>query len=80
MKIIEPTHKEIMQYLNCCYYTRWHKGECECSNRKQFKSCYEHAKKQLTQTEYTEEEIRKHQKQNTKAMAEINKALRKLFD
>lgn len=80
MKIIEPTHKEIMQYLDCCHYSRWHKGQCECNMREQFKSCYEHAKKQLTRTEYTEEEIRQHQKQNTKAMEEINRELHELFD
>lgn len=26
MKTVEPTHKEIMQFLDCCHYSRWHKG------------------------------------------------------
>ena len=29
MERIEPTHKEIMAELDCCYYSRWHKGICE---------------------------------------------------
>ena len=75
MKIIEPTHKEIMKYLNCCYYGYWKKNQCECHNPKQFKVCYENAKKQLTRTEYTEEEIEKMKEQNKKAMQEFNEAL-----
>lgn len=45
MKIIEPTHKEIMRFLDCCYYSKWHKGQCECHSPSQFKSCYENAKR-----------------------------------
>ena len=50
MERIEPTHKEIMAELDCCYYSRWHKGICECKSPNQFKSCYEAAKKRLTRT------------------------------
>lgn len=80
MKIIEPTHKEIMQFLDCCFYGRWHKGQCECHSHGQFRSCYEHAKKHLTRIEYTKKEIRQHIRQNRKAIEEINKALNELFD
>ena len=59
MKVIEPTHKEIMKYLNCGYYGYYNKNKCQCHNPKQFKFCYEEAKKRLTYTEYTEEEIKK---------------------
>lgn len=80
MKVIEPTHKEIMKYLDCCYYGKWHKGICECHSPCQFKDCYENAKRQLTRTEYTDEEIQKMQEENAKAMAEIDKVLHELFD
>lgn len=63
MRKIEPTHKEIMKYLNCCHYSYWNKNQCECHNPKQFKLCYEQAKQQLTHTEYTEEEIEELKKQ-----------------
>ena len=75
MKIVEPTHKEVMAELNCCYYSRWHKGICECRSPNQFKSCYEAAKKRLTRTILTEEEIMQKQKANAKAMLEIERAL-----
>lgn len=75
MKKIEPTHKEIMEYLDCCYYSRWHKGICECKSPNQFKSCYEAAKKRLTRTVLTEEEIKQKQKTNAKAMLDIERAL-----
>ena len=75
MKIVEPTHKEVMEYLDCCYYSRWHKGICECKSPNQFKSCYEAAKKRLTRTVLTEEEIMQKQKANAKAMLEIERAL-----
>ena len=75
MKKIEPTHKEIMQYLDCCHYGRWHKGQCFCYTREQFKSCYEDAKRFLTRTILTDEEIKKGQEANAKAMAEIDEAL-----
>ena len=75
MKKIEPTHKEIMKYLDCCYYSRWHKGICECKSPNQFKSCYEAAKKRLTRTVLSEEEIMQKQKVNAKAMLEIERAL-----
>ena len=80
MKIIEPTNKEIMQFLDCCHYSRWHKGQCTCHTREQFKSCYEQAKRQLTRTEYTEEEIQQGRERNAKAMEAINKAIGELFD
>lgn len=80
MKVIEPTHKEIMQFLDCCYYGRWHKGQCECNNPHQFKDCYENAKRQLTKYEYTEEEIRVGQERNKKAMEDINRMLAEMFD
>ena len=75
MERIEPTHKEIMAELDCCYYSRWHKGICECKSPNQFKSCYEAAKKQLTKTVLTEEEIIQKQKANAKAMLNIERAL-----
>ena len=75
MERIEPTHKEIMAELDCCYYSRWHKGICECKSPNQFKSCYEAAKKRLTRTVLTEEEIMQKQKANAKAMLEIERAL-----
>lgn len=75
MEKIEPTHKEIMKYLDCCYYGYWHKGICECRSPNQFKSCYEAAKAQLTKTVLTDEEIKQGQEQNTKAMDAINEAL-----
>lgn len=80
MKIVEPTHKEIMQYLDCCFFGQYHKGQCQCHNRCQFKDCYEEAKERLTSHIYTEEEIRKQQEKNAKAMNEIDKALHELFD
>lgn len=75
MKIIEPTHKEIMQYLMCGWFGSYENGECECESRCQFKDCYENAKKFLTRTEYTPEEIQEAQEHNTKAMQDIKKAL-----
>ena len=72
---IEPTHKEIMAELDCCYYSRWHKGICECKSPNQFKSCYEAAKKRLTRTVLTEEEIKKGQEINAKVMLDIDRAL-----
>ena len=75
MERIEPTHKEIMAELDCCYYIRWHKGICECKSPNQFKSCYEAAKKRLTKTVLTEEEIIQKQKANAKAMLNIERAL-----
>lgn len=75
MKIIEPTHEQIMKYLNCSYYGYLSKNKCQCHNPKQFKSCYENAKKQLTYTEFTEQEIKKHKKSNKKANKELNEML-----
>lgn len=75
MERIEPTHKEIMAELDCFYYSRWHKGICECKSPNQFKSCYEAAKKRLTRTVLSEEEIKKGQEANTKAMLDIERAL-----
>ena len=75
MERIEPTHKEIMAELDCCYYSRWHKGICECKSPNQFKSCYEAAKKRLTRIVLTEEEIKKGQEANVKAMLDIERAL-----
>lgn len=80
MKIIEPAHKDIMKYLDCCYYGKWHKGICECHSPSQFKHCYENAKRRLTITEYTDEEIQKMQEENAKAMADIDRVLHELFD
>ena len=69
-----------MQFLDCCHYSKWHRGQCTCHNRGQFKSCYEQAKRQLTRTEYTEEEIQQAREENAKAMEAINKAIEELFD
>ena len=73
MKLVEPTHKEIMQSLNCCHYSYLNKDSCICHNRGQFKSCYEAEKRRLTQTIYTAEEIAE-QKKN-KAMQELKSFL-----
>ena len=75
MERIEPTHKEIMENLDCYYYSRWHKGICECKSPNQFKSCYEAANKRLTRTVLTEEEIKKGQEANAKAMLDIERVL-----
>lgn len=75
MEKIEPTHKEIMQYLDCCYYGYWHKGICECRSPEQFKSCYEVAKRQLTKMVWAEEEIMQKQEASAKAMLDIERAL-----
>lgn len=75
MKMIEPSHKEIMKDLDCCHYSRWHKGICECRSPEQFKHCYEAAKRRLTRIIYTEEEIKARQDTNTQAMSDIEKAL-----
>ena len=75
MEKIEPTHEEIMAALDCCYYSRWNRGICECKSPNQFKSCYEAAKKRLTRTVLTEEEIKQRQEANAKAMLDIDRAL-----
>lgn len=75
MKKIEPTNKEIIEYLDCCYYSHWHKGVCECKSPNQFKSCYKAAKKRLMKIVFTEEEIMQKQKANAKAMLDIERAL-----
>ena len=80
MTIIEPSHKEIIQYLDCCYYSCWHKGQCECHMPSQFKDCYEQAKKRLTRHILTDEEIRQAQEKNAKAMADMDGILHELFD
>lgn len=79
MTLKEPTHKEIMDFLDCCHYSRWHEGQCTCYTREQFKSCYESAKSQLALTEDTEEEIQKGRARNAKSMEAIKKALDELF-
>lgn len=76
MTIIEPTHKEIMEYLDCCWFTSYHKGVCECKSKCQFKDCYAAAKEKLTKTVYTEEEIKQKQEQSKKTMDGIEEALR----
>ncbi len=75
MERIEPTHKEVMEYLDCCYYSRWHKGICACKSPCQFKDCYTAAKEKLTKTVCTEEEIKQYQEANAKAMLDIERAL-----
>lgn len=64
-----------MQYLDCCHYSRWHKGVCECKSPNQFKDCYAAAKEKLTKIVYTEEEIKQKQEANAKAMLDIERAL-----
>lgn len=80
MKTIEPSHEEIMRDLNCCWYTRYHTGQCECHDKCQFKDCYNKAKQRLTRNVYTSEEIKQQQLKNKKAMDEINKILSEAFD
>lgn len=73
MKIIKPTKEQIFRELRktCC----WLGGSgCECKSR-QLSVCYADTEKFLTKTEYTEEEIKQKQKQNQKAMKDIEKAL-----
>lgn len=72
MKIIEPTHKEIMEDLNCCLYSYLNKDSCICHNPSQFKDCYKSAKMRLTKKIYTAEEIAEHRKNNEKAMQELH--------
>ena len=79
MKIIEPTHEQIMKYLNCCYYGYYNKTQCQCNNPRQFKSCYENAKKQLTYTEYTEEEIAE-MKRKSKETNQTEEAFKVFWD
>lgn len=80
MKAIEPSHKEIMKYLDCCHYSKWHEGQCTCFCAKDnFKTCYEEAKKHLTKTVYEADEIEVGRTQNKKAMEDINRALEEAF-
>jgi hypothetical protein len=75
MKIIEPTHKEVMQNLRCCHYGYLNKNSCICHNHKQFKGCYERMKKSLTTKIYTADEIAEQQKNNNKAMEALKSFL-----
>ena len=75
MKVIEPTHKEVMQSLGCCYHNYLNKSSCICRNPKQFKSCYEKEKIRLTEKIYTAEEIAEKKKVNNKAMQELKNFL-----
>lgn len=79
MKIIEPTHEEIVKYLNCVYYGCYDKNKCQCHNPRQFKSCYENAKKQLTRTELNAKEIEQGREINKKTWGEINSLLDEVF-
>ena len=76
MKIIEPTHKEVMQNLRCCHYGYLNKNSCICHNHKQFKDCYQREKARLTTKIYTADEIAEKQKNNNKAMQELRKFLK----
>lgn len=80
MKIIEPTHKEVMQNLRCCHYSYLNKKSCICNNPEQFKSCYEKEKQRLTKTEYTEVEIMEMKRQNEIAMKELEEAIYNAFN
>jgi hypothetical protein len=75
MKVIEPTHKEVMQNLRCCHYSYLNKDICICNNPGQFKSCYENEKIRLTKKIYTANEIVEKQKDNNKAMQELRNFL-----
>lgn len=75
MKVIEPTHKEVMQNLRCCHYSYLNKNSCICNNPEQFKSCYEKEKIRLTKKIYTANEIAEKQKDNNKAMQELKSFL-----
>lgn len=75
MKVIEPTHKKIMQSLRCCYYSYFDKDNCVCHSHKQFKSCYQREKERLTEKIYTVDEIAEQQKNNNKAMQELKRFL-----
>lgn len=79
MEIIEPTHEEIMNYLDCFHFSKWHKGQCVCTSRDMFQTCYKLAKMRLTKHIFTDEEIREYQEQNRKAMNDIDKALDALY-
>lgn len=80
MKKIEPTHKEIMKYLDCGLYSKYHKGQCMCYTKENFSDCYENAKRFLTKMELDAEEIRALQEKNTKAMEELKKALNDFYE
>jgi len=71
MRKIEPTHIEIMMYLNCVHYG-WGCDRCICTSPYMFRGCYEKAKERLTRTEYTEEEIEQQKKNNEIAMQELH--------
>lgn len=76
MERIEPTHKEVMEYLDCYWMSKnWHVGMCQCRSKCQFLDCYKKAKEHLTKTVYTEEEIKQGQEANAKAMLDIERAL-----
>lgn len=77
---VEPTHSEIMKSLSCGWFRRYNKANCQCHDRNAFKSCYESAKKRLTKTVYTEEEIAQAKETSAKAMAELEKAMAECFD
>lgn len=72
MRKIEPTHIEIMMYLNCVHYYGWGCDRCICISPNMFRGCYEKAKERLTRTEYTEEEIEQQKKNNEIAMQELH--------
>lgn len=80
MKVVEPSHKEIMKHLDCCHYSKWHEGQCTCFCAKDnFQTCYEEAKKHLTKTVYEADEIEHGQARNKQSMDMINKAIAEAF-
>lgn len=80
MKIIEPSHIEIMRNLNCCWFGSYNYKKCMCHNRGQFKDCYQKEKQRLTKTEYTEVEIMEMKRQNDIAMKELKEAIYNAFN
>ena len=78
MEKIEPTHKEIMRFLNCGWFGSYSSKKCMCHDRNAFKECYEKAKLRLTKNILTNEEIVKGIEANKKAMADLSAALDEL--
>lgn len=75
MKVIEPTDKQVFDSLKKCKGCMWLGGHgCKCYSRS-LESCFNDEKKALTRYEYTDEEIKKGQEENTKAWDGINAVL-----
>ena len=66
MKVIKPSKEEVWESLKangCCWLGG--NGKCKCYSRS-LSECFKAEEKRLTRTEYTAEEIKQKQEQNTK--------------